>query len=86
MVLISIHPFAVKKIVLIAAALLGLSSALCFADPLFMSSQFAPRNHHLHRAASAVFSANFQSGKSFSASTRAASLGSAVNWLACNSE
>ena len=86
MVLISIHPFALKKIVLIAAALLGLSSALCFAAPLFMSSQFAPRDHHLHRFAPAVVSASFQSGKSFSASARAASLGSAVNWIACNSE
>jgi hypothetical protein len=37
MVLISIQPFAFKKIFLLAAILLGLSSAICLADPLFMS-------------------------------------------------
>ena len=37
MVLISIQPFAMKKIFLLVAALLCLSSAICFADPLFMS-------------------------------------------------
>ena len=42
MVLISIHPFVLRKIFLVAAALLSLSSALCFADPLFMTSQYAP--------------------------------------------
>lgn len=42
MVLISIHPFAVRKIFLLAVALLGLSSAVCFADPLFMTRQYAP--------------------------------------------
>jgi hypothetical protein len=84
MVLVSIHPFAIKKIVLIAAALVGLSSALCFADPVFMSSQFAPRAYHRRAAPAAVLSASLGSGKSFSAST--ASLDSAVNWLACNSE
>jgi hypothetical protein len=40
MVLISIHPFAVRKIFLLAVALLGASSALCFADPLFMTRQY----------------------------------------------
>lgn len=42
MVLISIHPFAVRKILLLAVALLGLSSAFCFADPLFMTRQYKP--------------------------------------------
>jgi hypothetical protein len=42
MVLISIHPFAVRKIVLLAVALLGVSSALCFADSLFMARRYAP--------------------------------------------
>ena len=42
MVLISIHPFAVRKIFLLAVALLGLSSAFCFADPLFMTRQYKP--------------------------------------------
>jgi hypothetical protein len=41
MVLISIHPFAVRKIFLLAVALLSLSSAVCFADPLFMMRQHA---------------------------------------------
>jgi hypothetical protein len=42
MVLISIHPFAFRKIFLLAAALLGFSSAFCFADSLFMARQYAP--------------------------------------------
>ena len=42
MVLISLHPFAFKKIVLLAAAILGLSSVACFADSLFMSRRYAP--------------------------------------------
>ena len=42
MVLISIHPFAIRKIVLLAMALLGFSSALCFADSLFMAGRYAP--------------------------------------------
>jgi hypothetical protein len=42
MVLISIHPFAVRKIFLLAVALLGLSSAFCFADPVFMTRQYLP--------------------------------------------
>lgn len=40
MVLISIHPFALRKIFLLAVALLGFSSAFCFADPLFMTRQY----------------------------------------------
>lgn len=42
MVLVSIHPFASRKIFLLAVALLGLSSALCFADPVFMARKYAP--------------------------------------------
>ena len=41
MVLVSIHPFAVRKILLLVIGVLGLSSALCFADPLFMARQYA---------------------------------------------
>jgi hypothetical protein len=37
MLLISIQPFAVRKIFVLVAALLGISSAACFGDPLFMS-------------------------------------------------
>jgi hypothetical protein len=42
MLLVSIHPFAVRKICLLVLAVLGLSSALCFADPVFMTRQHAP--------------------------------------------
>ena len=42
MLLISIHPFALRKIFLLALALLSLSSAICLADPLFMTKQYAP--------------------------------------------
>lgn len=53
MVLISIHPFAVRKLVLVIAALLGFS-ALCFADPLLMTARYAPRPRHVDSAASAT--------------------------------
>ena len=45
MVLISIHPFAFRKIFLLAALLLGLSSALCLADSLFMTRYYVPSEH-----------------------------------------
>jgi hypothetical protein len=47
MVFVSIHPFASKKIVLLVAALLCLSSALCLADPLFMSVSFNSHRHQI---------------------------------------
>ena len=40
MVLISIHPFAGRKIFRLAVAVLGLSTAFCFADPVFMARQY----------------------------------------------
>ena len=42
MVLISLRPFASKRIILVAAAILGLSSAVCFADSLLMARRYAP--------------------------------------------
>lgn len=42
MVLVSLPPFATKKIVLFATAILCLSSVACFADSLFMTRRFAP--------------------------------------------
>src|ERR1044071_5824762 len=45
MVLVSLHPFAFKKIVLLAAAILGFSSVVCFADSLFMTRQYAPAEY-----------------------------------------
>lgn len=50
MVLISIHPFALRKIFLLAVALLGFSSAFCFADPLFMTRQYG-HSHDQARSA-----------------------------------
>jgi hypothetical protein len=47
MVLISIHPFAFRKIFVLIVALLGLSSAVCFADSLFMSLHSASHNHRV---------------------------------------
>jgi hypothetical protein len=49
MVLISIQPFAFRKIFLLVAALLCLSSALCFADSLFMSLHSTPYGRQLNR-------------------------------------
>ena len=45
MVLVSIHPFALRRLLLIAAVLFGLSAA-CFADCLFMARQYAVRSTH----------------------------------------
>lgn len=49
MVLISIHPFAFKKFLLLVATLLCLSSALCFADSIFMSLHSTPYGRQLNR-------------------------------------
>ena len=49
MVLISIQPFAFKKIFLLVVALLCLSSAICFADSLFMSLHSNPYGRQLNR-------------------------------------
>jgi hypothetical protein len=49
MVLISIRPFAFKKIFLLVAALLCLSSAICFADSLFMSLHSTPYGRQINR-------------------------------------
>lgn len=51
MLLISIHPFVFRKIFLLAAALLGLSSVLCFADSLFMAKQYGFSPGIAHAAA-----------------------------------
>lgn len=49
MVLISIQPFAFRKIFLLVATLLCLSSAICFADSLFMSLRSNPSGRELSR-------------------------------------
>jgi hypothetical protein len=49
MVLISLDPFTYRKILLIAAALLGLS-AVCFADPVLMAQRYAPNHGGLDAA------------------------------------
>jgi hypothetical protein len=49
MVLIGIQPFASKKIFLLVAALLCLTSAICFADSLFMSLHSSPYGRQLNR-------------------------------------
>lgn len=50
MVLISIQPFASRKILLLVATLLCLSSAFCFADSLFMSLHRMPHGPDLTRS------------------------------------
>jgi hypothetical protein len=49
MLLISFQPFAFRKIFVLAAAILGLSSAACFADSLFMSLHPIPVNKPMAR-------------------------------------
>src|SRR5438477_11447619 len=39
MVLVSIHPFALRKLLLVILALVGFS-ALCFADPVLMARRY----------------------------------------------
>src|SRR3954464_11526622 len=41
MVLISIHPFALRKLFLLVLLLVGFS-ALCFADPVLMARRYNP--------------------------------------------
>ncbi|MEY2518931.1 MAG: hypothetical protein QOF24_690 [Verrucomicrobiota bacterium] len=41
MILISIHPFAFKRLFLLGVAFLCVSSAVCFADSLFMTRHYA---------------------------------------------
>lgn len=53
MVLISIDPFSFKKTFLLVIALLGLSSALCLADPVFISSQYVLAGRQSHRVEAA---------------------------------
>jgi hypothetical protein len=75
MVLISIDPFSFKKTFLLVVALLGLSSALCFADPLFISSQYALSGHRSHRVVAVAASAATQSATESSALAQEADLG-----------
>jgi hypothetical protein len=67
MVLISIQPFALRKIFLVIAALLCFS-ALCFADPVLMAQRYSsPRldeSHELERVDFPARSQQFLPGKS----------------------
>jgi len=56
MVLISIHPFAFKRISLLVAAILCLSSAICCADSLFMSLHSTSCGRPLNRTQAAPIS------------------------------
>gem|GEM_PF-5422921 len=56
MVLISIRPFAFRKILLLAATLFCLSSALCLADSLFMSLHSGRYSHQAYRLPAARLS------------------------------
>ena len=49
MVLIGIQPFATRKILILVVALLCLSSAICFADSLFMSLHSRPYGRRPNR-------------------------------------
>jgi hypothetical protein len=82
MVLISIDPFGLKKTFLLVVALLGLSSALCFADPLFVSSRFASPGHRWHRGGLSVVESSTASLARFPEDM----LGSETDWLTCNPE
>jgi hypothetical protein len=53
MVLVSIHPFAFRKIFLVLAVLLGFS-ALCFADPVLMAHRYSDQANQSKRAQTAA--------------------------------
>jgi hypothetical protein len=75
MVLISIDPFSFKKTFLLVVALLGLSSALCFADPLFISSQYGLSGRRSHRVIAVAASVTPQSAAESSTLAQGADLG-----------
>jgi hypothetical protein len=56
MILISLQPYAVKKLAALALALLCLSTASCFADALYLSTRTLPQQRQAipARAAAAV--------------------------------
>lgn len=72
MVLISLHPFAFRKIFFLALALLGFSSAFCFADSLFMTRHYASsRNENRCRPPVVDWQTNIRAsliGRSFDSS------------------
>jgi hypothetical protein len=86
MILVSINPFAFKKIFLLVAALLGLSSAICFADPLFMSTRFLSRDHRSHRFSAIILSATGKTEQPSFANAKDILRDSTINWVACRSE
>jgi hypothetical protein len=86
MILVSINPFALKKMFLLVVALLGLSSAICFGDPLFMSRRFALRDHQPHRSSPTVLSAPGQIEQPSFASATAILSDPTINWAACRTE
>jgi len=86
MVLVSINPFALKKIFILVAALLGLSSAICLADPLFMTTRFTLRDHQSRWTSPAVLSAPGQTGRLSFAAVKDIISDSTINWVACRSE
>ena len=83
MVLVSINPFDIKKMFLLVAALLGLSSALCLADPLFMSTRFASRDHSSPRFFRTVSSPADRCENPSFATAKNTITDSEINWFAC---
>jgi hypothetical protein len=54
MVTVSLQPFAFRKIILLVAAVIWLTSAVVFADPVFMNAharEFSGRSPHTESAA-----------------------------------
>ena len=59
MVMVSLHPFAFRKIVLLVAALIWLTSAVVFADPVFMNAQVTRLARYSNRSESLAPAAAF---------------------------
>ena len=49
MIMVSLRPFALKKLFLLVVAILCLSSAACFADSLFMAVRATPYDRQMSR-------------------------------------
>lgn len=69
MILISIQPFALKKLFALAATVLCLSTASCFASSMFMSVDSTPYDRQMSRIRPVLLGGKSASGQQVSLST-----------------
>jgi hypothetical protein len=88
MILISIQPFAFKKLFALGATLLCLSTASCFADALFLSVNSTPYDRQISRVQPALKTAAKPAARPASVETNNSTyvLELTLNWTAYRSE